>query len=101
MANNSLKTTVPSPLPPSDKDLPTDLTKPIFDVAQEELPWSQDPIFSIDDDGNVLPGEDDIDDDPFDNGDVVLADLPENVPDLPVDADIDADDDDDADEGPL
>ena len=101
MANDTPETTVPSLLVPFDTDLPKDPTKPIFDVGQEELPWSQDSIFSIDDDGNVLPGEDDIDDDPFDNGDVVLADLPENVPDLPVDADIDADDDDDADEGPL
>lgn len=99
MANDTPKTTVPSPLLPSDTDLPNDLTKPIFDVGQEELPWSQDSIFSIDDDGNVLPGEDNIDDDPFDNGDVVLGDLPDIAPDLPVDADIDADAD--ADDLPL
>lgn len=68
--------------------LPDDPTPPIFDVAEKDLPCPHDDLLSVDDDGNVLPGEDD---DPNDNGDIALADLAEAVPDLPLDADIDPD----------
>lgn len=55
--------------------------KPVFDIAQDDLPWPQDEALPVDDDGNLLPGADPMDDDPNDDGD---ADEPEH-PVLPLD----------------
>lgn len=49
-------------------DLPPD-TPPVFDEGQDDLPWPQDDTLPIDDDGNILPGNDPLDEDPNDNGD--------------------------------
>ena len=92
MTTDAARPVTPAVFVPHETALPEDPTPPIFDVAEQDLPWSQNDVLPVDDDGNVLPGEDDIDDDPNDNGDVVLEDLADNVPDLPVDADIDPDD---------
>lgn len=60
-------------------DLPADDMQPIFDKGQEKLPWSPEDALPIDDDGNILPGNDPADDDPNDNGDQENAD-PEDLP---------------------
>ena len=63
-------------------DLPTDDTPPVFDQAREKLPWSPKDALPMDDDGNILPGNDPMDEDPNDNGDKEGADpddLPEGV----------------------
>ena len=65
---------VPKPKLPAD-DLPV-----VFDVATEQLPWSPEEALPIDDDGNMLPGNDPQDDDPNDNGDRDASD-PEDLPD--------------------
>ena len=89
MTTDTSRPVVPALNMPDETALPDDPMPPIFDVAEQDLPWSQADVLSVDDDGNVLPGADEIDDDPNDNGDIVLKDIAENVPDLPVDADID------------
>lgn len=43
--------------------------EPVFDRAQEDLPLLDEEPLNLDDDGNVLPGNDPIDEDPNDNGD--------------------------------
>jgi hypothetical protein len=53
---------------PDDPRLPDDPTPPVFDAGHDDLPWPQDDALPLDDDGNILPGADDTDDDPFDNG---------------------------------
>ncbi len=60
-------------------DLPADDMQPIFDRGHEKLPWSPVDALPIDDDGNILPGNDPEDDDPNDNGDQENAD-PEDLP---------------------
>ena len=70
----------------TDPRLPDDEAPPVFDQAREKLPWRQDDILPVDDDGNVLPGADEIDDDPNDNGDlepVEIEDIPADLPDDP------------------
>ena len=66
----------PKPTP----DLPEDDTPPIFDQGEEDAPWSEDDSLPIDDDGNILPGNDPLDEDPNDNGDREGGD-PEDLPD--------------------
>ncbi len=58
-------------------DLPAD-TPPVFDEGQDDLPWPQEETLPIDDDGNILPGNDPLDEDPNDNGDREQFD-PEDV----------------------
>lgn len=53
----------------ADAPAPLD-DEPVFDRAQEDLPLSDDDPLNLDDDGNVLPGNDPLDDDPNDNGDI-------------------------------
>lgn len=70
----------------ADSLLPADEKPPVFDRAEDHLPWPQDDVLPVDDDGNVLPGADDIDDDPNDNGDLEPIDIPDVRPsDLPPD----------------
>ena len=57
------------PIPP-DEIQPADNDAPIFDRAQEDLPWQPEDALPMDDDGNILPGNDTMDDDPNDNGDM-------------------------------
>lgn len=49
-------------------DLPADDREPVFDKAQDDLPWPQDDTLPADDEGNILPGNDPLDEDPNDNG---------------------------------
>ncbi|MBJ2149810.1 hypothetical protein [Paracoccus sp. IB05] len=42
---------------------------PVFDRATDDLPWPQDETLPADDEGNILPGNDPLDEDPNDNGD--------------------------------
>ena len=60
-------------------DLPADDMQPIFVKDSEKLPWSPADALPIDDDGNILPGNDPQDDDPNDNGDQENA-YPEDLP---------------------
>lgn len=70
----------------ADPLLPADEKPPVFDRSEDHLPWPQDDVLPVDDDGNVLPGADDIDDDPNDNGDLEPIDIPDVRPsDLPPD----------------
>lgn len=68
-------------MPDKTKDtaLPLDTTPPIFDAARETLPWRPDDALPMDDDGNILPGNDPLDEDPNDNGDREGFD-PEDLP---------------------
>ncbi len=68
------------------KPLDTTITPPVFDIAANDLPWSQDDVLPVDDDGNVLPGEDDIDDDPNDNGPMEDPGIT-NLPEIPQNSD--------------
>lgn len=59
----------------SDPQKPTDATDPpnedqvpVFDQATNDLPWPQDDTLPADDEGNILPGNDPLDEDPNDNG---------------------------------
>ena len=61
-------------------DPATDDSDPVFDAGHEKLPWRKDDALPMDDDGNILPGNDPLDEDPNDNGDQDGAD-PEDVPD--------------------
>lgn len=54
---------------PIDDTLPADDGNPVYDKGLEDLPWPPEDVLPIDDDGNILPGEDTLDDDPNDNGD--------------------------------
>lgn len=62
---------------PDISDLPPD-TAPVFDESEDHLPWTEDETLPIDDDGNILPGNDPLDEDPNDNGDREQFD-PEDV----------------------
>jgi len=53
----------------ADDTLPADNGQPVFDQALEDLPWSPEDALPMDDDGNILPGNDTLDEDPNDNGD--------------------------------
>lgn len=75
-----------------DDTLPDDAS-PELDRADEELPQSQEELLPVDDDGNVMPGADEIDDDPNDNGDLEpdeitndpadpLDPMPDGLPDI-------------------
>lgn len=60
---------IPADLPATDPAArrPTaDL--PVFDRAQDDLPWPQDEALPADDENNILPGADPLDEDPNDNG---------------------------------
>lgn len=62
----------------------------IFDADIEQFPWSEDDALPMDDDGNILPGNDTLDEDPNDNGDKEGDDpdaLPEGT-DQVIDPDI-------------
>jgi len=65
--------------PETTPKLPPDEEGPIFDQARERLPWPQDDLLPVDDELNVLPGNDPLDEDPVDNGDQEGAD-PEDMP---------------------
>lgn len=41
---------------------------PVFDRAIEELRWTQNDPLPADEEGNILPGNDPLDEDPNDNG---------------------------------
>lgn len=62
-----------------DHDLPPDDLKPVFDKGRETVPFSPGDALPMDDEGNILPGNDPADDDPNDNGDREGAD-PEDLP---------------------
>jgi hypothetical protein len=69
----------------TDTRLPPEDSGPVLDQPRNQRPWPDD-ILPVDDDGNVLPGADEIDDDPNDNGDLApddLADFPADLPDDP------------------
>ncbi|NEX47912.1 hypothetical protein [Pseudotabrizicola algicola] len=55
--------------PATPVDGPQDDQEPVFDKAQDDLPWPQDETLPADDEGNILPGNDPLDEDPNDNGD--------------------------------
>lgn len=57
---------------------PIDDGVPVFDQSREPLPFSPEDALPIDDDGNILPGNDPLDEDPNDNGDREGAD-PEDI----------------------
>ncbi|MEO8244269.1 MAG: hypothetical protein ABI832_18355 [bacterium] len=57
-----------------------DQTPPVFDTAEDDLPVSPQDALNINDDGNILPGNDPLDEDPNDNGSKESAD-PEDLPD--------------------
>ena len=60
-----------------------DRSVPVFDIAADDLPFSDEDPLPLDDDGNILPGGDEIDDDPNDNGDTDpddMTDLPTGLP---------------------
>ncbi len=61
-------------------DPDADDSAPVFDVGREKLPWRPEDGLPMDDDGNILPGNDPLDEDPNDNGDEEGAD-PEDMPD--------------------
>lgn len=42
--------------------------RPVFDRGEENLPWPPDAALPADDEGNILPGNDPLDEDPNDNG---------------------------------
>ncbi|PJF07999.1 hypothetical protein [Pseudorhodobacter sp. MZDSW-24AT] len=67
------KTTVPS-----ETTRPEDEQVPVFDRAQDDLPWPQEDTLNADSEGNVLPGNDPLDEDPTDNGDQEQFD-PEDI----------------------
>ncbi|MEO7383073.1 MAG: hypothetical protein ABIV25_15175 [Paracoccaceae bacterium] len=67
----------------ADDTHPADDGPPVFDVGLDDLPWPQEHVLPIDDDGNILPGNDTIDDDPNDNGDLEQND-PEDRKPLPI-----------------
>lgn len=70
--------------------LPKDTQPPVFDVTEQDLRWSHDDVVIIDDDGNVMPADDPLDDgDPYENGETRLDDIADMVPDLPVGAETD------------
>lgn len=50
------------------KVMPADKELPVFDRGQEDLPWPPDAALPADDEGNILPGNDPLDEDPNDNG---------------------------------
>ncbi|RRH72340.1 hypothetical protein EG244_15235 [Falsigemmobacter faecalis] len=52
--------------------------EPVFDRAQEDLPLADDEPLNLDEDGNVLPGNDPLDEDPNDNGETEQND-PEDL----------------------
>ncbi len=58
-----------SDLPQRKPAVPSDDVLPVFDAAIEQFPWSEDDALPMDDDGNILPGNDPLDEDPNDNGD--------------------------------
>ena len=55
---------------PVEATLTTDDLKPVFDKGFDDLPWGPDDALPIDEDGNILPGNDNLDEDPNDNGDL-------------------------------
>lgn len=56
------------PQPPRpDQDSETD-DSPVFDRGLEPLPEGEENALNMDDEGNVLPGNDPLDEDPNDNG---------------------------------
>jgi len=57
--------------------------EPVFDKGQDDLPWPQDDALPMDDEMNILPGNDTLDDDPNDNGDQEQND-PEDHKNLPI-----------------
>lgn len=62
-----------------DDTLPADDGQPIFDKALEDLPWSPQDALPMDDDGNILPGNDTLDEDLNDNGDMEHNDPEDRV----------------------
>lgn len=60
---------LPENLTEPQKPLPKDEERAVFDKAQNDLPWPQEDTLNADDEGNVLPGNDPLDEDPNDNGD--------------------------------
>jgi hypothetical protein len=54
--------------PPEPENQSGDVPLPVFDRAADDLPWPQDGTLNADDEGNVLPGNDPLDEDPNDNG---------------------------------
>lgn len=52
---------------PKTNDLPP-ADEPVFDRGDDDLPWPQDETLPADDEGNILPGNDPLDEDPNDNG---------------------------------
>jgi len=61
---------------------------PVFDKGEEGLPWPEEAALPADDEGNILPGNDPLDEDPNDNGaeeqfdpeDLRRAPLPDTTP---------------------
>lgn len=68
------------PNDPKTTALPPDDTPVVFDASREKLPWNPEDVLPMDDDGNILPGNDPLDEDPNDNGDHEGSD-PEDLPD--------------------
>lgn len=66
-----------------DDTLPDDDGRPIFDKGFDVFPWPKKDVLPIDDDGNILPGEDTLGEDPTDNGDREPND-PEDYNNVPI-----------------
>ncbi|TGD41670.1 hypothetical protein EEB11_17730 [Pseudotabrizicola sediminis] len=54
--------------PPEPENHPLKDQLPVFDQGSDDLPWPQDDTLNADEEGNVLPGNDPLDEDPNDNG---------------------------------
>ncbi|MDR7124528.1 hypothetical protein [Pseudotabrizicola sp. 4114] len=54
--------------PTETPDQPNKEDAPVFDQATDDLPWPQDDTLPADEEGNILPGNDPLDEDPNDNG---------------------------------
>lgn len=64
---------------PRSTVLPPDDNPPVFDLGEDDpSPLRPDDTLNVDDENNVLPGDDPSDDDPFDNGDEEQND-PEDI----------------------
>ena len=58
------------PRQPEDQTIPEQTAdRPVFDRGEEDLPLRDDAPLNSDEEGNVLPGNDPLDEDPNDNGD--------------------------------
>ena len=77
-------------IPPEDTEPQPTGERPVFDRGEDEPPLQDSNPLHIDDEGNVLPGNDPLDEDPNDNGDLEQFD-PEDKRHLREIGDLEAD----------